>query len=55
VSRRSRPHNDTIWHKSELLNLRKVLGYIRASGVEPKIVDYVNAPPSIAAIKAALN
>ncbi len=36
-------------------NSRKVLGYIRASGVEPKIVDYVNAPPSIAAIKAALN
>ena len=34
---------------------RKVLGYIRASGVEPKIVDYVKAPPSIAAIKAALS
>jgi arsenate reductase-like glutaredoxin family protein len=34
---------------------RKVLGYIRASDVEPKIFDYVNALPSIAAIKAALN
>jgi arsenate reductase (glutaredoxin) len=31
-----------------------VLGIIRARGIEPKIVDYVNAPPSVAAIRAAL-
>jgi arsenate reductase len=31
-----------------------VLGVIRARGIEPRIVDYVNAPPSVAAIKAAL-
>lgn len=44
----------TIWHNPNCSTSRKVLGLIRASGVEPEIVDYVNAPPSIAAIKAAL-
>ena len=44
----------TIWHNPKCATSRKVLGLIRASGVEPNIVDYVNAPPSVAAIKAAL-
>jgi arsenate reductase (glutaredoxin) len=43
-----------IWHNPKCATSRKVLGLIRASGVEPSIVDYVNAPPSVAAIKAAL-
>jgi arsenate reductase (glutaredoxin) len=43
-----------IWHNPNCSTSRKVLGLIRASGVEPEIVDYVNAPPSVAAIKAAL-
>ena len=44
----------TIWHNPKCATSRKVLGLIRARGVEPKIVDYVNAAPSVAAIKAAL-
>lgn len=43
-----------IWHNPNCSTSRRVLGLIRASGIEPEIVDYVNAPPSIAAIKAAL-
>ena len=44
----------TIWHNPKCATSRKVLGLIRASGVEPKVVDYVNAAPSVAAIKATL-
>ncbi len=44
----------TIWHNPNCATSRKVLGLIRASGIEPKIVDYVKSPPSVAAIKAAL-
>jgi arsenate reductase len=44
----------TIWHNPKCATSRKVLGIIRARGVEPKIVDYVKEPPSVAAIKAAL-
>jgi arsenate reductase len=44
----------TIWHNPKCATSRKVLGLIRAKGVEPTIVDYVNAAPSVAAIKTAL-
>jgi arsenate reductase len=44
----------TIWHNPKCATSRKVLGLIRASGVEPKVVDYVNAAPSVATIKATL-
>ena len=44
----------TIWHNPKCSTSRKVLEAIRARGIEPEIVDYVNAPPSVAAIKAAL-
>ena len=44
----------TIWHNPKCGTSRKVLEIIRARGVEPKIVDYVKEPPSVAAIKAAL-
>ncbi len=44
----------TIWHNPKCSTSRKVLEVIRARGVEPVIVDYVNAPPSVAAIAAAL-
>ena len=44
----------TIWHNPNCSTSRKVLGIIRASGVEPKVVDYVNTPPSVAAIEAVL-
>lgn len=44
----------TVWHNPKCGTSRKVLGIIRARGIEPRIIDYVNSPPSIAAIKAAL-
>jgi len=44
----------TIWHNPKCATSRKVLGIIRAAGIEPSIVEYVKAPPSVAVIKAAL-
>jgi arsenate reductase len=44
----------TIWHNPKCGTSRKVLEMIRATGVEPTIVDYVNDPPSVAEIKAVL-
>ena len=44
----------TIWHNPNCSTSRKVLGLIRAGGIEPEIVDYVNTPPSVAAIKQVL-
>ncbi|HYW59927.1 MAG TPA: arsenate reductase (glutaredoxin) [Xanthobacteraceae bacterium] len=44
----------TIWHNPKCSTSRKVLEMIRAEGVEPAIIDYVNNPPSVAEIKSAL-
>jgi len=44
----------TIWHNPKCATSRKVLEMIRAAGVTPRVVDYVKAPPSTAALKAAL-
>jgi arsenate reductase len=44
----------TIWHNPKCATSRKVLDMIRAAGVTPQVVDYVKAPPSTAALKAAL-
>jgi arsenate reductase (glutaredoxin) len=44
----------TIWHNPKCGTSRKVLDMIRAKGIEPAIVDYVKAPPSVADIKAVL-
>jgi arsenate reductase len=43
-----------IWHNPKCATSRKVLQLIRAKGVEPRIVDYVKTPPSVADIRAAL-
>lgn len=43
-----------IWHNPKCSTSRKVLETIRAQGIEPRIVDYVNTPPSRAEIKAVL-
>ena len=43
-----------IWHNPKCGTSRKVLEMIRATGVEPTIVDYVKNPPSVAEIKATL-
>ena len=44
----------TIWHNPKCSTSRKVLEMIRAKGIEPTIVDYVQAPPSVADIKSVL-
>ena len=44
----------TIWHNPKCGTSRKVLEMIRAKGIEPTIVDYVQAPPSVAEIKSVL-
>jgi arsenate reductase len=44
----------TIWHNPKCGTSRKVLEMIRAKGIVPTIVDYVNDPPSVAEIKSAL-
>lgn len=43
-----------IWHNPKCATSRKVLEMIRANGVEPRIIHYVETPPSGAQIKAAL-
>jgi arsenate reductase len=44
----------TIWHNPKCATSRKVLGLIRAKGIEPKVVEYLENPPSAAEIKVAL-
>jgi arsenate reductase (glutaredoxin) len=44
----------TIWHNPHCSTSRQVLGLIRAAGIEPIIVDYVKAPPSVTAIRQVL-
>ena len=44
----------TIWHNPNCSTSRKVLAEIRARGIEPTVVHYVDNPPSESAIKAVL-
>lgn len=44
----------TIWHNPNCSTSRKVLGEIRARGIEPTVVHYVDNPPSARDIKAIL-
>ena len=44
----------TIWRNPKCATSRKVLGLIRAKGIEPKIVEYLKDPPTAAEIRAAL-
>jgi arsenate reductase len=43
-----------IWHNPKCSTSRKVLGMIEAAGITPKIIEYVETPPSAAEIKAVL-
>jgi arsenate reductase (glutaredoxin) len=36
----------TIYHNPKCVTSRKVLGFIRDAGIEPKIVEYLKDPPS---------
>jgi arsenate reductase (glutaredoxin) len=44
----------TIWHNPKCATSRKVLGMIRARGIEPAIIEYLRTPPSKSEIKAVL-
>jgi arsenate reductase len=44
----------TIWHNPNCSTSRKVLADIRARGIEPEVVHYVDTPPSERDIKAVL-
>ena len=44
----------TIWHNPKCSTSRKVLEAIRARGVEPRIVLYVETPPSEREIRTVL-
>jgi len=44
----------TIWHNPKCATSRKVLGLIRAKGIEPKVVEYLKNPPGVAEIRAVL-
>lgn len=43
----------TIWHNPACGTSRNVLGMIRNSGVEPRIVEYLKTPPSGAELRDA--
>jgi len=44
----------TIWHNPKCSTSRKVLEAIRARGIEPKIVHYLDTPPSVGEIENVL-
>ena len=43
-----------IWHNPKCTTSGRVLEMIRATGIEPRVVEYVKTPPTVAEIKAAL-
>ena len=44
----------TIYHNTACGTSRKTLELIRASGIEPEIIDYVRNPPSRVALKGMI-
>jgi arsenate reductase (glutaredoxin) len=44
----------TIYHNPSCTTSRKVLAAIRDAGVEPRVVEYLKAPPSRAELKSLL-
>jgi arsenate reductase len=44
----------TIFHNPACGTSRKVLAMLRSAGIEPEIVDYLQAPPSRARLQALL-
>jgi arsenate reductase len=41
----------TIYHNPKCGTSRKVLGFLREAGIEPKIIEYLKAPPSKTKLK----
>ncbi|MDT8346097.1 MAG: arsenate reductase (glutaredoxin) [Thermohalobaculum sp.] len=44
----------TIWHNPRCSKSRAALALIRARGIEPRVVEYLAAPPGVAEIRDAL-
>lgn len=44
----------TIFHNPNCSTSRKVLGWLKDKGIEPKIVEYLKNPPSAAELKRIL-
>lgn len=44
----------TIWHNPRCSNARSALALIRAHGIEPRVVDYLQSPPTRAELLAVL-
>lgn len=44
----------TIYHNPKCATSRKVLGFLREAGIEPKIIEYLKAPPSKTKLKDLL-
>ena len=42
----------TIYHNPNCGTSRKVLGWLKEKGVEPKVVEYLKTPPTAAELKA---
>ena len=40
-------HNVTIYHNPKCGTSRNVLALIRATGIEPTIIEYLNNPPTV--------
>jgi arsenate reductase len=38
--------NVTIYHNPKCATSRKVLGFLKEAGIEPKVIDYLKDPPS---------
>ena len=51
---RLEPMSVVIWHNPKCTTSGRVLEMIRATGIEPRVVEYVKTPPSVGEIKAAL-
>lgn len=45
----------TIYHNPNCSTSRKVLGWLREKGIEPKVVEYLKTPPSAAELKRILD
>jgi arsenate reductase (glutaredoxin) len=43
-----------IWHNPKCTTSGRVLEMIRATGIDPRVVEYVKTPATVAEIKAAL-
>ncbi|WP_079222452.1 arsenate reductase (glutaredoxin) [Stenotrophomonas maltophilia] len=44
----------TIWHNPACSNSRGALALIREAGIEPVVVDYLDAPPDVATLRQVM-